>query len=263
MTGMNGLGGGSSLEGRLALVTGAGQGIGAAIARRLAAEQAIVAVNALHPEKAQRTADQIVADGGRAVPVPGDVASADVVDALVGEVESSVGPVEILVNNAAILIMAGFLELDPADFDRTIDVNLTGVVNCTRRVLPGMLAARWGRIVTIASQWGRIGARGAAPYSAAKGGLIAMTAALAREVERDGVIVTAIGPGTVDTPQLNEDAAFMGISLDEVRDRYSRETLIGRIASPEEIAGLVVWLASDHAVALSGQTVLATGGRSE
>lgn len=260
---MNGLASGSGLDGRVALVTGAGQGIGAAIARRLSAEGAIVAVNALHPEKARHTADQILASGGRAVPVPGDVASAAAVDALAGELESSVGPVEILVNNAAILIMASFLELDPADFDRTIDVNLTGVMHCTRRVLPGMLAAHWGRIVTIASQWGRIGARGAAPYSAAKGGLIAMTTALAREVEQDGVIVTAIGPGTVDTPQLNADAAFMGLSLNEVRDRYSRETLIGRIASPEEIAGLAVWLASDHAVALSGQTVLATGGRSE
>ena len=142
-------------------------------------------------------------------------------------------------------------------------MNLSGVMHCTRRVLPGMLEARWGRIVTIASQWGRIGAKGASAYSAAKGGLIAMTTALAREVQRDGVIVTAIGPGTVDTPQLNEDAAFMGCSLDEVRERYSQETLIGRIASPEEIAGLAVWLASDQAVALTGQTLPATGGRSE
>jgi 2-hydroxycyclohexanecarboxyl-CoA dehydrogenase len=263
MKGAGEAGGGNGLDGRVALVTGAGQGIGAAIARRLAAERAVVAVNALHPEKAQRTTDQIVAGGGRALAVPGDVASAEVVDALVGRVESAAGPVEILVNNAAILKMSGFLELDPADFDRTIDVNLTGVMHCTRRVLPGMLAARWGRIVTIASQWGRIGAKGASPYSAAKGGLIAMTTALAREVEQDGVIVTAIGPGTVDTPQLNEDAAFMGLSLDEVRDRYSQETLIGRIASPEEIAGLAMWLASDNAVALSGHTVPATGGRSE
>lgn len=253
----------SGLNGRVALVTGAWQGIGAATAARLAAEGAIVAVNALHAEKAAATAELIGASGGRAIRVPGDVASPAAVDALVAEIESRAGPVEILVNNAAILILASFLELDPASFERTIDVNLTGVMLCTRRVLPRMLAARWGRIVTVASQWGRIGARGATAYCAAKGGLIAMTAALAREVEQDGVTVTAIGPGTVDTLQLQADAGFQGVPIEEVRSEYARETLIGRIASPEEIAALTVWLASDHAVALSGQTVPATGGRSE
>jgi 2-hydroxycyclohexanecarboxyl-CoA dehydrogenase len=253
----------SALCGRVALVTGAGQGIGAATARRLGAAGALVAVNDLNADLARETARQVHAAGGKAVAVPGDVASPADVESFTGQAESVFGPVEVLVNNAAILSMAPFAQFDPDEFDRIVNVNLTGPMLCARRVLPAMCAARWGRIVSVTSIWGIVGAQGATPYSAAKGGLIGFTRALADEVADDGVIVTAIAPGVVDTPQLAADAAFAGCSLAGIRQRYADDTLVKRIAAADEIAGLIVWLAADETAAFSGQTVAVTGGRSE
>jgi NAD(P)-dependent dehydrogenase (short-subunit alcohol dehydrogenase family) len=253
----------SGLAGRVALVTGAGQGIGAAVARRLAAAGALVAVNSLHVDKAQRTADELTGAGGKAVAVPGDVANPADVESFIAETEATLGPVEVLVNNAATLSMAPFAEFDADEFDRIVQVNLTGPMLCTHRVLPAMLSARWGRIIMVASIWGLIGARGATPYSASKGGLIGLTRALADDVTDRGVSVVAIAPGVVDTPQLAADAAFAGISLTDMKERYADDTLIKRIATAEEIAGLIVWLAADRTGAFSGQTIAVTGGRSE
>jgi 2-hydroxycyclohexanecarboxyl-CoA dehydrogenase len=253
----------SALGGRVALVTGAGQGIGAATARRLGAAGALVAVNSLHADKAHRTAQQVNAAGGKAVAVPGDVASPADVESFIGQTESLFGPVEVLVNNAAILSMAPFGEFNANDFDRIVNVNLTGPMLCARRVLPAMRSARWGRIITVTSIWGITGARGATPYSASKGGLIGFTRALADEVADDGVFVTAIAPGTVDTPQLAADAAFAGCSLAEIKQRYADDTLVKRIAAADEIAGLIVWLAADRTGVFSGEIVAVTGGRSE
>jgi len=253
----------NGLDGKVALVTGAGQGIGAAIARRLAAAGALVAVNSLHADKAQRTVDQLTAAGGKAVAVPGDVANPADVESFVAETESALGPVEVLVNNAATLSMAPFMEFDAGEFDRIITVNLTGPMLCTRRVLPAMLSARQGSIIMVASIWGLIGARGATPYSASKGGLIGLTRALADQVRDQGVSVTAIAPGVVDTPQLAADAAFAGITLTEMKQRYADDTLIKRIATADEIAGLIAWLAAESTGAFSGETIAVTGGRSE
>jgi NAD(P)-dependent dehydrogenase (short-subunit alcohol dehydrogenase family) len=146
---------------------------------------------------------------------------------------------------------------------RHIDVDLTGPFLCARRVLPGMLAAGWGRVVNLSSIWGLIGAKGATAYSAAKGGLVAFTRALQAEVGGRGVVVTAIAPGIIDTPQLSADAAFAGITLEEMRARYATQNLVGRIGTPEEIAGVVAFLASDDAQVFGGQTIPVTGGRSE
>ena len=154
------------LAGRVALVTGAGQGIGAAIAGRLAAEGCVVAVNSLHPEKAQATAERLREAGGRAQAFPADVSDVELVDGMVRAVEGSLGAVDVLVNNAAYLDMEHLLDQDPDVWRRHIDVDLTGPLLCTRRVLPGMLAAGWGRIVNISSIWGLIGAKGATAYEA-------------------------------------------------------------------------------------------------
>jgi 2-hydroxycyclohexanecarboxyl-CoA dehydrogenase len=251
------------LDGQVALVTGAGQGIGAAIARRLGAAGARVAVNSLHADKARVTAAQVNAAGGQAVAVPGDVASPADVESFFSATEFALGPVGVLVNNAALLSMAPFGEFDAGEFRRIVDVNLTGPMLCSRRALPAMRSARWGRIINLASIWGITGARGATAYSASKGGLIGFTRALADDTEDDGVVVTAIAPGTVDTPQLAADAAFAGVSLAEIKQRYAEDTLVRRIASADEIAGLIVWLAADRTGAFSGQTVAVTGGRSE
>jgi NAD(P)-dependent dehydrogenase (short-subunit alcohol dehydrogenase family) len=251
------------LSGRVALVTGAGQGIGAAIAARLAAEGCVVAVNSLQPPKAAATAERLRQAGGRAQPFPADVSDPEQVDGMVHAVEESLGPVEILVNNAAFLDMVRLIEQPPDVWARHIEVDLTGPFVCARRVLPAMVAAGWGRVVSITSIWGLIGAKGATAYSAAKGGLVAFTDALHAEVGDHGVAVTAIAPGIIDTPQLSADAAFAGITLEEMKARYATQNLVGRIGTPAEIAGVVAFLASDDGRAFGGQTIPVTGGRSE
>jgi NAD(P)-dependent dehydrogenase (short-subunit alcohol dehydrogenase family) len=251
------------LNDRIALVTGAGQGIGAAIAERLAAEGAVIAVNSLQPHKAEATADRVRARGGRAEPFPADVADPQRVEEMVSAVEAKLGAVGIVVNNAAVLSMESLVDMDLTDWHRQTDVDLTGPFQVARRALPAMIAAGWGRIVNVSSIWGLVGARGATPYAAAKGALIELTRALAEEVGPAGVRVSAIAPGVVSTPQLSADAAFAGITIAEMERRYALDTILGRIGTSEEIAGLVALLASDAGAPFEGQTVAVTGGRSE
>lgn len=255
--------GSSSLNGRVALVTGAGQGIGAAIAEELAAASAIVAVNSEHPHKAEATAERLRNHGARAEAFPADVADARQVEDLVTLVETRLGRTEILVNNAAVLSMEHLVDMDLTDWHRQIAVDLTGPFRLSRRVIPAMTEAGWGSIVNVASIWGLVGARGATAYASAKGGLIELTRAIAKEVGPRGVRVCAIAPGTVSTPQLAADAAFAGITVPEMEDRYAHDTVLGRIGTADEIAGLVAFLASDAGAPFHGQTVAVTGGRSE
>jgi NAD(P)-dependent dehydrogenase (short-subunit alcohol dehydrogenase family) len=254
---------GNGLTGRVALVTGAGQGIGSVIAQRLATEGAVVAVNSLHPEKAKATAERVSASGGKAEAFPADVADPTQVERMVSSIESRLGPVEVLVNNAALLSMRELTEMDLGDWHRQIAVDLTGPFLVSRRVIPRMIEARWGRIVNVSSIWGLVGARGATAYAAAKGGLVELTRATAQEVGANGVRVTAVAPGVVSTPQLAADAAFSGITIPEMERRYALDTLLGRIASAAEIAGVVAFLASDDGAPFEGQTVPVTGGRAE
>jgi 3-oxoacyl-[acyl-carrier protein] reductase len=258
-----GAGRGKGLTGRVALVTGAGQGIGAEIAGRLATEGATIAVNSLHADKAEATAERLSSTGGTAEAFPADVADPKQVDRMVTSIESRLGTVEVLVNNAAVLLMRELTEMDLDDWHRQIAVDLTGPFLVCRRVIPGMVEAQWGRIVNVSSIWGLVGARGATAYAAAKGGLIELTRAMAQEVGANGVRVTAIAPGVVSTPQLAADAAFSDITVPEMERRYALDTLLGRIASASEIAGVVAFLASDEGAPFVGQTVPVTGGRSE
>ena len=258
-----GAGRGNGLTGRVALVTGAGQGIGAEIAGRLATEGATIAVNSLHADKAEATADRLSSTGGTAEAFPADVADPKQVDRMVTSIESRLGTVDVLVNNAAVLLMRELTEMDLDDWHRQIAVDLTGPFLVCRRVIPGMVEAQWGRIVNVSSIWGLVGARGATAYAAAKGGLIELTRAMAQEVGANGVRVTAIAPGVVSTPQLAADAAFSGITVPEMERRYALDTLLGRIGSASEIAGVVAFLASDEGAPFVGQTVPVTGGRSE
>jgi NAD(P)-dependent dehydrogenase (short-subunit alcohol dehydrogenase family) len=234
-----------------ALVTGAGQGMGAAIAARLAADGHAVAVNDVVAETAQATAARI---GGYAYPF--DVADPEACAAAVAEI----GAIDILVANHAYMTMAPFEQTTPGEWARTIDVNLLGTATLLELVAPGMVERGFGRVVVIASEWGVIGWPNATPYAASKGGLIGLVKSAARALGPRGVAVNAIAPGITDTPQLQVDADDAGISLAEMIDRYAQDVPLGRVGRPEDIAEVVAFLCSDAAIALVGQVVHPNGG---
>jgi NAD(P)-dependent dehydrogenase (short-subunit alcohol dehydrogenase family) len=243
------------LRGRLALVTGAAQGIGAAIARRLATDGADVAVNDLGESEA--LAEVVAATGG--FPVVGDMSNPDIAD-LVDGIEWDRRPVDVLVCNAAYMTMAPFTDDDEDDWWRVVDTNLAGTFGLIQAVLPGMRRAGGGNIVVIASEWGVIGWPGASAYSASKAGLISLVKTLGRELARENITVNAIAPGVVDTPQLHVDAEAASISLAEMRQRYGAGIPMGRIGRAEEIASAVALLARSDVGAMVGQTLQINGG---
>jgi NAD(P)-dependent dehydrogenase (short-subunit alcohol dehydrogenase family) len=234
-----------------ALVTGAGQGMGAAIAARLARDGHAVAVNDIVAGNARATAERI---GGAAYPF--DVADPDAAAAAV----AAIGPVDVLVANHAYMTMAPFEAADPADWARTIDVNLLGTATLIELVAPGMVEREFGRIVVIASEWGVIGWPNATSYAASKGGLIALVKSAARALGPHGVAVNAIAPGITDTPQLQVDADDAGITLAEMIERYAADVPLGRVGAPEDIAEVVSFLCSEPAIALVGQVLQPNGG---
>ena len=245
------------LTGRVALVTGGGRGIGAAIAAALAADGAAVAVCDVDGGTAARTAAGLadrygVPSLGREVDITDDGA----VRTAVAEVAGALGPVDVLVNNAAIDVVARFVDTAPESWDRIIAVNLRGTIGVTRAVLDGMIAGTGGRIVNIASDAGRVGSSGEVVYSATKGGVIAFGKALAREVARHGITVNTVCPGPTDTALLGQVAAYDP----RIVDATVRSIPLRRLATPEEIAGVVTFLATDAAAYLTGQTVSVSGG---
>lgn len=231
-----------------AIVTGAGSGIGRAVAERLAADGYGVLVNDLHGERAEAAAAAIRAAGGRAASVGGDVSSEADVDAIVAAARGAFGPVTLLVNNAGFVHQALFENLEPADFDRMFAVHVRGTFLMMRAVLPAMLAAGSGVIVNVASQLGQIGGIELVHYSAAKSAIIGMTKALAREVSARGVRVNAVAPGPINTPLV------MALSEDW-RKRKAAELPLGRFGEPEEVAATVSFLASPAASLFVGQTL--------
>ena len=230
-----------------ALVTGAGQGMGAAIAARLAADGHDVAVNDLVAKNAHAVAERI---GGRAFPF--DVADPDAVDAI--------GAVDILVANHAYMTMAPFERATLQDWTRTIDVNLLGTATLLELTAPGMVERGSGRVVVIASEWGVIGWPNASAYAASKGGLIALVKSAARALGPHGVAVNAIAPGITETPQVQVDADDAGVPLAEMVERYAQDVPLGRVGRSEEIAEVVAFLCGDAAIALVGQVIQPNGG---
>jgi NAD(P)-dependent dehydrogenase (short-subunit alcohol dehydrogenase family) len=238
------------LEGRRALVTGGASGIGAAISRRLAAEAAEVVIADLNAEGARHVASEIGAEA----------AALDVADAPAAvSVVAAHGPFEVLVNNAGTDDFGFFTDLTPERWQRLLAVNLEGVFACTHAVLPGMQAAGYGRIVSIASEAGRVGSKGSAVYSAAKGGVIAFTKAIARENARFGITANAIAPGPIDTPLLNAAREF-GELGERIIETMKQATQMRRLGTPEEVAAAVAFLASDDASYVTGETLGVSGG---
>jgi 2-hydroxycyclohexanecarboxyl-CoA dehydrogenase len=246
----------NALEGTVALVTGAAQGIGRATALRLAADGATVVANDREPSP---ELDEVAkACGG--VAAVADVSDHEVVQEMVARVEAGVGPVGLLVANAAYMSMGRFLEQDEADWWRHIDTNLSGTFYLVRSVLPGMRRLSGGRIVIISSEWGVIGWPNATAYAASKAGLISLGKTLGRELAPENIITNVVAPGVIDTPQLENDARDAGVSAEEMKALYATETPLGRIGRPEEVAATVAFLARGGSAALVGQIVQPNGG---
>lgn len=240
------------LAGRVALVTGSGQGVGAGIARQLARQGATVAVNDRAEERARETVRAIRDAGGRAEPFPFDVTDYEAVRAGVAAVESALGPVDVLVNNAGIpagMGMTKFRDTAPEDWKPYVDVNLYGVLHCCKAVLDGMCARGFGRIITISSGAGTAGTGiGVAAYGAGKGGGLGFMRNLALEVARDGVTANSVALGLMN----NVPKEAVPMLADTVP--------VGRLGDPDEVGVCCVYLASNEAGWMTGQTLQLNGG---
>lgn len=247
------------LTGRSTIVTGAASGIGRAIAMRLASEGASVGIWDINDAAAKRTADEIRTSGGTAEPFTVDITDHTMVRTAVERFERVVGPVAGLVNCAGWDRMARFVDTDPQLWRKIVDINLFGALNVLHAVLPGMASRKFGRIVTIASDAGRVGSSGEAVYSACKGGLIALTKTLAREHIHDGIVLNTICPGPTETPLLAAMAEDGGLG-EKVVPKLERAMPMRRLAQPDDYPGAVVFLLSDDAAYITGQTVSVSGG---
>jgi 3-oxoacyl-[acyl-carrier protein] reductase len=233
---------------RVALVTGAGSGIGRAIAEKLAKDGERVVVNDLNSEAAEEVVARIKGSGGRGAAAPGDVSDPEAVERIMAAVREAYGYPEILVNNAGFLQQKRFVDLTVEDFDRMIAVHLRGTFLCTRAVLPEMLSRGGGIVVNVTSQLGQIGGIELCHYSAAKAGIIGLTKSLAREVSAQGVRVNAVAPGPINTELI------LGLS-EEWQRAKAAELPLGRFGEPAEVAETVAFLVSDGATLYVGQTL--------
>lgn len=239
---------------QVALVTGASRGIGQAIAAELSAEGWAVCVNYLEQRAAaEALVCQLWANGREAIAVQADVADRQAVESMVRTVQTELGPVELLVNNAGISRQGLFQDTDDETWDRTLAVNLTGARNVTRAVLPHMLREKRGCIVNISSIWGLRGASCEVAYACSKAAIIGLTRSLALELAPSGIRVNCVAPGCIETDMVR----MLG---QETRDMLVEETPLGRLGTPEDIAHAVAFFASEKASFLTGQVLTADGG---
>ncbi|WP_185999923.1 SDR family NAD(P)-dependent oxidoreductase [Novosphingobium aerophilum] len=242
-----------SLEGKTAVVTGGARGLGRAIALRLAADGASVAVWDLNEAGARETAQLIAERGGQAIGLAADSSLAGQISDAAVRSREALGPISILVNNAALSPFAKFEELDEETWDKLMAINLKGPFLCVKEIVPDMLALRWGRIINIASSSAQAGTPNQAHYAASKGGVLGFTKALAMEFAQRGITVNAVPPGFVNTEGLQESPVDVAA--------YAPMTPMGRAGRPENIAAAVAFLASEDADYITGHTLSVNGGR--
>ena len=245
------------LTDKVVIVTGGAGGIGGAICERLAAEGARVAIFDLNGDAAQALASSI--GGARALAYTVDITDAAVVDSAVARVEADLGPVDVLVNNAGWDHAARFLDTDPTLWQKIIAINLLGPLNLHRSVLKGMSARGSGRVVNIASDAGRVGSSGEAVYSACKGGIIAFSKTMAREMARKRINVNVVCPGPTETA-LFRDFAGPGENGAKLVAALTKAIPFGRVGQPVDLVGAVCFLASDDAAFITGQVLSVSGG---
>jgi NAD(P)-dependent dehydrogenase (short-subunit alcohol dehydrogenase family) len=246
----------TNLDGRVALVTGAAQGMGAAHARRLAAAGATVVVNDIRDSaELNALAHEI---GGRSV--AGDVSDVGECVRIAADVVRAVGRLDILVANHAYMTMAPLLDHDDTDWWKVVDTNLGGTFFLVQAVLPHMRDVGAGRIVVITSEWGITGWPEATAYAAAKSGLISLVKTLGRELASEHIIVNAVAPGVTDTPQLQVDAEAAGVELAAIHQHYASSIPLGRIGFPDEMAAAVELLSDFALEAVVGQVISCNGG---
>ncbi len=242
-----------SLSGRVALVTGASQGIGRACALRLAKAGAAVAVAARNQEKLHELVSEITAAGGKAAAFALDVGDEEQVKATVKAIIAQFGKIDILVNNAGITRDQLVMRMKRADWDAVLQTNLTSAYLCIQSVIPSMLKQRWGRIINISSVFGQMGQAGQANYSASKAGLIGLTMAIAREVGSRNITCNAVAPGFIET-------AMTAALSEEFKQTAVKQIPLGRVGSSEDVAGAVAFLASDDASYITGHVLNVNGG---
>ena len=242
---------------RIAVVTGGASGVGLSICRHLARQGRRVAVLDLDGDAAERAAAAIRADGADAVSGAVDVSARSSVDAALGRVRAALGPIEILVTSAAVASFVRFEEITRDVWEKTLAVNLTGTFHCIQSAIPDMVAAGWGRIVTISSAAGQSGSLRQAHYAASKGAVIALTKALALEYSARGITVNTVPPFAVDTPMLRAAQEAGHLAPTNV---VNRMIPVGRLGTPDDIAPVCAFLCSDEAGYITGQVIAPNGG---
>ncbi len=242
-----------TLSDRVALVTGASQGIGRACALKFAQSGATVALAARNQEKLQELADEIVAAGGKATAFPMDVSDEEQIKTTFKAVIAQFGKIDILVNNAGITRDQLVMRMKRADWDAVLNTNLTSAYLCTQQAIGSMLKQRWGRIINITSVFGQTGQAGQANYAASKAGLIGLTMAIAREVSSRNITCNAVAPGFVET------AMTAGLAED-FKQNAVKMIPLGRVGTPEDVASAVAFLASEEASYITGHVLNVNGG---
>ena len=246
------------LEGKRAVITGGGRGIGRAIALAYAREGALCVITSRKLEDLEATAEQ--APPGALRPVVCDVSDDASVSAMADFVHEQFGGADIVVNNAGIHAAGRFLDIDPATYSRLFEVNVVGIVRVSHAFLEGMIERGRGSIVNIASTAGLFESPGQAPYNASKHGAVGLTRCMGLELAASGVTCNAICPGFVDTPMLEGFAELVGAESDELRAQLAQRTPMGRILSPDEVANLAIYLGSDESSGMTGQTMAISNG---